>query len=190
MATTIFWEATVDDLARVEGKAELVDGKIHEMSPSGFLHSRIAMRILFSLAKYEDTTKSGFAFGDGGGFLCDLPHRKSFSPDAGYYDGALPQNSSDFLPEPPKFAVEIRSKSDYGPAAESTLASKRADYFAAGTRAVWDVDAEGPAIVRLYLASNAESPVEFRRGEIAHAEPVLPGWRLPVNDILKELDLK
>jgi len=188
MPTTIFWEATVDDLARVEGKAELVNGKIRKMSPSGYGHVKIAMRIARSLANFEDSSKSGFAFGDGGGFLCDLPHRKSFSPDAGYYDGALPENSADFLPEPPKFAVEIRSKSDHGPAAESSMASKRADYFAAGTRAVWEVDSEGPVIVRLYLASDPDTPVEFRRGEVAHAEPVLPGWRLPVDDILADLD--
>ncbi len=34
----------------------------------------------------------------------------------------------------PVFAVEVRSKANDGPAAE------RADYFAAGTQVVWDVD--------------------------------------------------
>jgi hypothetical protein len=35
--------------------------------------------------------------------------------------------------------VEVRSEGDYGPRAEQELARKRADYFEAGTRAVWDV---------------------------------------------------
>jgi Uma2 family endonuclease len=188
MATTILWEATVDDLARVEGKAELVNGKIYEMSPSGFLHSRIAMRILFSLFEFEHSHRTGYAIGDNAGFLCNLRNRKSFSPDVAYYTGPLPKNPIRFLPEPPAFAVEIRSESDYGPSAETALASKRADYFAAGTRAVWDVDSAGPVIVRLYLATNPDTPVEFRRGEVAHAEPVLPGWRLPVENILANLD--
>lgn len=188
MATMIRWEATVEDLARAEGKAELVDGVVLRMSPSGYAHVKIAMRIARSLEGYESVVKTGFAFGVGGGFLCDLPHRKSFSPDAGFYDGPLPIDPDDFLPFPPLFAVEIRSKKDYGPAAEFAMAAKRADYFAAGTKAVWDVDAEGPEIVRLYLASNLAGPIAFRKGEIANAEPVLPGWRLPVDDIVRELD--
>jgi Uma2 family endonuclease len=188
MATTIFWEATVDDLARVEGKAELVNGKIRKLSPSGFEYGSIGVRILISLAEFSHRFGKGWAFGDNVGFLCELPHRKSFCPDAAWYVGPIPKNRKKFLPEPPTFAVEIRSESDYGPASKSSIASKRADYFAAGTRAVWDVDSEGPVIVRFYLASNPESPVEFRRGEVALAEPVLPGWRLPVDDILADLD--
>jgi len=188
MATTIHWAATVDDLARVEGKAELVDGKIRKMSPSGYEHGILAGLIYRSLWTWCDRCAKGQVFTDSVGFLCDLPGRKSFSPDVAYYDGALPGNRKRFLPEPPAFAVEIRSESDYGPTAEIAMAAKRADYFAAGTKAVWDVDAEGPDIVRLYLASNPTVPVAFRKGEIAHAEPVLPGWRLPVDDILKELD--
>ena len=49
----------------------------------------------------------------------------------------------------PVFAVEIRSENDRGPAAEGRLATKRADYFAAGTLVVWDVDleAEGADVV-------------------------------------------
>jgi len=35
--------------------------------------------------------------------------------------------------------VGVRSENDYGLAAEGELATKRADYFAAGTRVVWDV---------------------------------------------------
>jgi Uma2 family endonuclease len=188
MATTIEWEATIEDLARAEGKAELVDGKVRRMSPSGFEHGFMSVRILLSLVEYAKNQKNGRAFGDNVGFLCDLAHRKSFSPDVAYYDAAIPENRKKFLPQPPLFAVEIRSESDYGASAEKEMSAKRADYFAAGTLAVWDVDADGPVIVRLYLASNPQTPVEFGKGDIAHAEPVLPGWRLAVDEILAELD--
>lgn len=68
--------------------------------------------------------------------LVTLPNRRSFSPDAAFHVGPL---SDDFLDGAPIFAVEIRSKDDYGPAAEARLAAKRADYFAGGTLVVWDV---------------------------------------------------
>ena len=157
------------------------------MSPSGFAHLRIVGLIFDSLQKYRKKVGYGFAFSDGGGFLCQLPHRQSFSPDCGFYVGALPANASDFLPQPPLLAVEIRSKHDYGPRAEKAMAAKRADYFAAGTKAVWDVDPDGPVYVRLYLAEGQEPAIEFRRDDIAHAEPVLPGWRLAVSEIIEEI---
>ncbi len=114
MSTVEKTQATIEDLYLVEGKAELVHGKIETMSPSGFRHLRMNDTIVESLRLYERSTRSGFACGDGGGFLCDLPHRKSFSPDSSYYTGEIPQNPDDFLPEPPTFAVEIRSKMTRG----------------------------------------------------------------------------
>ena len=183
MSTVEKTQATIEDLYLVEGKAELVHGKVETMSPSGFRHLRMNDTIVESLRLYERSTRSGFACGDGGGFLCDLPHRKSFSPDSSYYTGEIPQNPDDFLPEPPTFAVEIRSKNDKGPKSLQRMAEKRQDYFAAGTKAVWDVDPDGPVVIRLYLAGSPESPLEFRRGEIAHAEPVLSGWKLPVDSL-------
>jgi Uma2 family endonuclease len=182
--------ATIDDLSKAEGKAELVNGEIVSMSPSGFWHLKIASLIFISLNDYERKTSRGVALGDGGGFLCDLPHRQSFSPDCSYYLGRLPASGHDFLPEPPTFAVEIRSANDYGPAAELKLADKRADYFAAGTKAVWDVDPEGPLYVKLFLADQPNDPIAFQAGDLAHAEPVLPGWRLNVNDITDSMRMK
>ena len=81
----------------------------------------------------------------------------------------------EFLEGAPIFAVEIRSKSDYGPAAEQARAEKRADYFACGTQVIWDVDLLGEDVIKSYKASDPESPVIFRRGDIADAEPAVPG---------------
>jgi Uma2 family endonuclease len=92
----------------------------------------------------------------------------------------LPENREDFLPEPPVFAVEIRSKDDHGIQAESRLKAKRDDYFQAGTKGVWDVDMTSETPVRLYLAEQNEDGIGFPHGEQAHAEPYLPGWRLNI----------
>ena len=71
------------------------------------------------------------------------------------------------------FAVEVRSEGDYGPKAEPAMASKRRDYFAAGTRVVWDVDLLDE-VVRCFRAETPRKPLVFRRGELAHAEPAGP----------------
>jgi Uma2 family endonuclease len=87
-----------------------------------------------------------------------------------------------FVQGPPTFAVEVRSEGDYGEAAEAAMESKRADYFEAGTLAVWDVDLNAE-VIRCYRADAPDRPIEFRRGETADAEPAVPGWRVAVDEI-------
>jgi Uma2 family endonuclease len=83
----------------------------------------------------------------------------------------------------PVFAVEVRSESDYGLEAELAMAQKRADYFAAGTQVVWDVDLLSDAVIKSYSAKEPNKPFRFHKGELAHAEPVLLGWRFVVDNL-------
>src|SRR5919206_1121658 len=133
-------EATVADLYQVpdHGKAELVNGELLLMSPTGGVPGRAGGRIYRNLDDYERQTGRGYAFPDNVGFLVNLPHRKSFSPDAAFWVGEL--KGGDFLEGAPIFAVEVRSKNDYGEKAELSIARKRADYFGCGTLGVWDVE--------------------------------------------------
>lgn len=177
--------ATLDDLRRADGKAELVNGEIVRMTPAGGFHHFASLAIRDSLHDYAWRTGRGRAFADGAGFVVDLPHRRSFSPDAAYAVAAV---TRDFVQGAPVFAVEIRSNEDYGPAAEGRMARKRADYFAAGTLVVWDVDVERDGVIRSYGTSEPSSPLVFRRGETAHAEPAVPGWWMPVDDVFRYLE--
>ena len=175
--------ATIDDLYRVEGKAELVDGEIMSMPPTGDEPGRAGGGVYASLRQYERATRTGYAYPDNVGFKVDLPRRESFSPDAAYYTG--PRSGMKLLNGPPAFAVEIRSENSYGPVAEQEMANKRADYFAAGTSVVWDVDLLGRDVVRKYASDSPDNPVLFRRGEIADAEPAVLGWRYPVDELFE-----
>ena len=87
-----------------------------------------------------------------------------------------------FIEGPPTFAAEVRSENDYGPAAEAEIAAKRADYFEAGTLVVWDVDPVAE-IIRSYRADDPASPITYRRGDVAEAEPAVPGWRIAVDEV-------
>jgi len=173
-------EATIEDLYKIEGKAELVNGEIVLMSPTGGLPHYAARQITISLVSYERTTGKGVAIGDNTAFVVTLPHRKSFSPDAAFYSGKLTMKFSEGAPV---FAVEVRSDGDYGPRAERRMAAKRADYFAAGTLVVWDVDIVSDDVVKVYRASEPELPTVYKRGQLAEAEPALPGWTMPVDDL-------
>jgi Uma2 family endonuclease len=181
MATQASTAELVAALYRVDGKAEIVGGEIVLMSATGGLPSRAAAAIYRSLWDYERRTRSGRAYTDNVGFLVDLPGRKSFSPDASFHVGPPP--GPKFLEGAPIFAAEVRSEDDYGPAAERAMTQKRADYFAAGTRVVWDVDVLREGLIRAYRATAPDAPAVYRRGERADAEPALPGWSFPVDEI-------
>ena len=176
-------EATIEDLYKVEGKAELVNGEIVLMSPTGGFPHYAARQITLSLAAYEKTTRKGYAIGDNTAFVVNLPHRKSFSPDAGFYIGDITMK---FFEGAPVFAVEVRSEDDYGPSAEREMAKKRTDYFATGTLVVWDVDLLSDSIVRVYRSSEPENATIYRRGENAEAEPSVPGWTIAVDDLFPD----
>ena len=165
----------------VPEKAELVGGEIRLMPPTGGEPGYSGDEIYFSLRKHVERTKSGIAVGDNKTFTVDLPNRQSFSPDAAYYTGPIfpgPYRSA------PIFAVEVRSESDYGPVAENAMSQKRADYFAAGTQVAWDVDVLRGKVVHVYRASNPHQPTTYHQGDLAEAEPAVPGWTMLVDEML------
>jgi len=176
--------ATVDDLYRVpeDGKAELVNGELVLMSPTGALPSRASAAIYISLRAHERAAGGGLAYPDNAAFIVNLAHRRSFSPDAAFHRGTKP--TMKFVKGAPVFAAEVRSEGDYGPKAEEAMAGKRADYFAAGTLVVWDVDLLGGDVVRVHRAGQGE-PTIYRRGERAEAEPAVPGWGMPVDELFE-----
>ena len=176
-------KATIDDLYRVEGKAEIVDGEIVPMSPTGAAPNDAAFEVTASLKAYARKTGRGRAVGDNAAFRVDLPHRQSFSPDAAYYVG--PDPGMKFYEGAPVFAVEVRSDGDQRPAPEKAMAQKRLDYFAAGTNVLWDVDLLSNHVVRVYRATDPAQPRVYRRGELAEAEPAVPGWTMPVDDLFR-----
>lgn len=173
----------VESLYRVpeNGKAEIVNGELLVMEPTGGAPSWAGGEIFAHLRAYAKKTGRGYAFPDNTGFLVNLPNRRSFSPDAAYYTGQI--QGGKFLEGAPVFAVEVRSENDFGPTSERKMAAKRADYFAAGALVVWDVDILRENCVRVFRATDPAHPAIYRRGDFAEAEPALPGWSMPVDDL-------
>ena len=111
--------ATVGDLYRVPGKAELVDGQLRVMEPTGDMPGVAGGVIFASLRAHARSTGTGIAFPDNVGFLVNLPNRQSFSPDAAFYTG--PRGGMKFLQGAPAFAADT-------PAPDPDLAPFRQAY--------------------------------------------------------------
>jgi Uma2 family endonuclease len=174
--------ATLDDLYREEGKAELIGGRIVRYMGTGYKPNQVAKRIVRSLDDFSEVSGSGNVGTDGLVYAVPelLSGRESFSPDASFYTGPLPTNLMRFIEGPPTLAVEVRSENDYGRAAERDMALKRADYFAAGSLVVWDVDPIAECI-HVYRGPADEPEVTYRRGDTAEAEPAVPSWTVSLD---------
>jgi Uma2 family endonuclease len=175
--------ATLEDLYREEGPAELVGGRIIR-DMTGERPGEVATNIVVGLHRYAKKVKHGKALGDGIGYVAkvDASDRESFCPDASYHTKPPAANPMKFIVGAPDFAAEVRSEGDYGPASERRLAQKRTDYFEAGTLVVWDVDPIKEEI-RSYQRDDPDNPRVFRKGKIADAEPAVPGWRIATKDV-------
>ena len=105
--------ATLDDLMRTEGQAELIAGRIVRFPPHGHFPAVLAGRIRRSLFDYAELLGRGQSYGGTVGFVFPAlaNGRESFCADAAYYTGPPPANPMHFIPGPPDFAVEVRSDS-------------------------------------------------------------------------------
>jgi Uma2 family endonuclease len=179
VATDPTTEQLIAELYKIDGKAEIVGGRIVYMSPTGRKPGRASGAVYRSLCNYEKSGR-GWAYPDNVAFLVDLPNRKSFAPDAAF---STESPEMEFGQRSPEFALEVRSEGDHGPKADREMAAKRADYFAAGTKVVWDVDLLSEDVIRVYRVDAPEQPTIYRKGETAEAEPAVPGWKFVVNEL-------
>lgn len=174
-------QATIADLYRTEGKAELIDGRIVLYPPKGLASSEAKGNIFCSLREYA-WQKGGKAFMTSLGYVIPrLPNgRESFCADTSYYRGPFPDDPWSFIYGPPTFAVEVRGEPDFGPVVDVERADKREDYFQAGTLIVWDVD---PLAFTITAYRPHQPSVTYTRGQTADAEPAVPGWRITVDEV-------
>jgi Uma2 family endonuclease len=176
-------EATLEDLWEFEDPAELIDGRIVPMTPKDARPGKTANRIQRSLEEYQYERGGGEPISQSIGFIWEAVGSQYFIPDVFWWTGPVPDVGT--LKGAPPFAAEIRSRSDYGPTAERAMTIKRSHYFAAGTQVVWDVDVLRENLIRAYRADDPERGTVYRRGEVADAEPAVPGWCFEVDELFR-----
>ncbi len=173
---------TVDDLAGLPTELptgpveyELDNGRLVPMSPPGYPHGNIQLRIGSRLLAYAESTGTGEASVETGVLLWQDPDRL-VGPDAMFIAAAkLPAktNNSGYLETIPDLVVEVRSKNDD----PSMIAAKVADYLKAGVQVVWVADPSDRTVSVHRAGRDVET---FRGDDVLTCEDVLPGFRLPL----------
>jgi Uma2 family endonuclease len=171
---------TAEELLRLkhEGKAELVDGEVRQMTPAGGEQGRINARLTVRLGGYILRHKLGEIFDAQTGFQ---PHENMRSPDFSFVrKERLPRHAipKDFLRVPPDLAVEVL-------APDETVADyeeKIAEYLSWGVRLIWLIDPNTQTVT--VVRANGERQV-LRGNDVLSGEDVVPGFKIRVKKIFE-----
>ena len=173
---------TADDLLQMpdDGRRyELVEGELIDMAPAGGRHGHVAMQIGWRLAEHVDKNGLGMAFAAETGFLLERSPDTVRAPDAAFIaTERLPAGeiTASFVDIVPDLVVEVASPGD----TSSELQAKTEEWLRYGVRMVWGADPNSQSIT---VYSSVDDSLIFNVGNEISGDPVLPGFRCPVEDI-------
>jgi Uma2 family endonuclease len=163
---------------------ELVRGEVREKMPAGLQHGLVAMYIGHRIADFAMQTRLGITLAAETGFRIKSPEGDSVrAPDVAFIrrerlPKPLPQAFCNVAPD---LVVEVISPND----AYSALREKVDEWLSAGVLVVWVVDPQR----RVVEVFQAGKPLQvLREGDVLTAEEVLPGFRLPIQEIFAEIE--
>ena len=165
-----------NDALQIERAA---NGDIIIMSPEAASSGHGSFKLIHHFGNWEEDHPIGKFFGSSAGFI--LPNGAMRSPDIAWITNERLQTISDrdwnrFLPLCPDFVLELRSPSDR----LRRLQEKMAEYIANGARLGWLLD---PVEKDVHIYRPNVAPEILNRPTEVSADPVLPGFRLPVEKV-------
>jgi Uma2 family endonuclease len=161
---------------------ELVDGTLVE-KPVGFTEDRIGMEIAFALMQFVRPRNLGVVAGPTGplrmsGGNIRLPD-VTFVAWSDVPGGVLPKEPVPRLP--PTIAVEVLSPSN----TKAEMVRKRREYFASGTKRVWEIDPSTRSAL-VYRPAAPDDPQVLTESQAIEGEDVIPGFQLSLRDLFAE----
>lgn len=175
--------ATRDDLFKLENLGcELVDGTLVERA-MGQEESFLGLSLGTLLNQFVMAGNLGWMTGESGFY--EFTDGQVRGPDVAFVSWDRSpgrRRSNDPIPLlSPDLIVEVLSPSN----TRAEMERKRAEYFRAGVRLVWEVDPRART-VRVYEAPDRFT--DLTAADTLSGEPVLPGFTLPLARLFAELD--
>jgi len=171
--------ATLQDLLNTPkdgNKYELVDGEIL-VSPAGMRHSEVISNIIGLIWEFLQENPIGKVYGSDVGIM--FPSGNVRSPDVTYVSntklpgGESPKTFGELIPD---LAVEVLSPTD----SLKQLGRKIGEFLENGVPLVWLVD---PARQTVTVYRSLTDTQQLTSNDLITAEPVLPGFSVPVRRI-------
>ena len=121
------------------GRAELLDGELIRMSPAGFEHGSIALKLAWPIARYVEEHQLGIVCAAETGFLLKRNPDTVRAPDLAFVSQARVDRVGPvkgYWPGCPDLVAEVVSPHDI----DSEVQEKALAWIEAGCRIVWIVD--------------------------------------------------
>jgi Uma2 family endonuclease len=163
----------------LEGRAELVDGKIVRTSQAGAWHGSIAAELVRQVANHVREYRLGRVISADTGFILRRAPDAVRAPDVSFVacDRLPHEPFTSFFPGSPDLAVEVVSPSD----SWHHIDCKLREYLDAGCGEVWIVE-PGDRYVHVFSA-NARH--HFVTNDQVLTSDVLPGFSLRVGELFE-----
>ncbi len=163
------------------GRAELVEGRLHLMAPTGYEHGISENRVGSLLREYVDRKRIGEVLTGEVGIYTRRSPDTVRGADVLYISNERFSKvaSKSYLDVAPELIVEIVSPDDRW----ANMVEKLEEYFAIGVKAVWIVDPKHRT-VRVYRSPT--SVERFAGGDTLICEDVLPGFRCSLTELFRK----
>lgn len=177
MVSTHLITATELENMGSDARFELIQGVLHEMSPSSSNSSAVGLRLAIELGSHIYGHDLGIATGADGGFRLESNPDSVAQPDMGFIRkermGLWPGQKGLF-PGNPDLAIEIISPTDE----RGDIQRKMALYERTRVPLVWWID----PIRRTAVIQRADQPVQhLTAADSLDGESVVPGFSLPLS---------
>lgn len=176
---------TAEELMRLPtgmGKRfELIHGELKTMSPAGFKHGRITMKIGARLQSHTSGRGLGIVAAAETGYRLRSNPDTVRAPDVSFVSKAKLEKVGEvtaFFPGAPDLAVEVVSPDDT--AAE--VKSKVSEYFEAGAKAVWIIYPDSREVV---VFRSARESVVLSEQDTLDGGEVIPGFTCRVAELFE-----
>jgi len=179
---TIIHLVTANELESMgsDARFELVQGVLHEMSPSSSDSSAIAARLLIELGAFIYRNSLGVVTGAEGGFILERNPDTVIAPDMGFIRSerlGLWPGRRGFFPGIPDLAIEVISPTD-----EPADIKRKMDlYDRSGVPLVWWID---PAWRTASVQTQGRPVRLLTDSESLDGESVVPGFTVLLADLL------
>ena len=182
VATTTRKPWTADELHRLPPgwRYEIDAGELVIMSPAGYRHGDLVMRIGRVLGNFVDANRLGRVVGGEAGFRLQSTPEILRGADVAFVSAhrdARIKDRKSFSDIPPDLAVEVHDSS------EPDLRRKIEQYLAAGVRSVWVIDPESRTLTRHVPG---EPPRVWNDPDAVVLEPVVPGFSCRLHELFGE----
>lgn len=161
--------------------AELVRGKVQEMSPASGHHGLIAGENFGQLYAFVTAHDLGRVFAAETGFILSRNPNTVRAPDAAFITRErIGENRPErgFWPVAPDLAVEVMSPNDTA----EEIESKIREYFAAGTRLIWVIY---PSSRTVHVYASAQQSRILSTHETLDGGELLPGFACEIAQIFR-----